>query len=519
VASILKQSYTVKDKNGKRIRKKSAFWYVDYKTADATRKRVKGFKDKAATAQLAAELERKAELARTGIIDRYAEDRKKPLKQHLEDFHQSLLAKGGTVAHAKQTKNRAEQIINRCKFAIWTDISASKVERCLAALRNGDIGLSAGTSNAYLQAIKQFCRWMVQDGRANESPVAYLARINARVDRRHDRRALEPNEMRRLLEATIAAPRRYGMDGSERALLYRLAAESGLRRKELASLKISSFDFKAGTIRVNCAYTKNKKMAEVQLRPDTASDLQESFAGKMPSVKAFGGTHKKLTTKTAEMLRADLAGAGIPYVDDSDRFADFHCLRHTTGSLLAASGVHPKVAQSIMRHGDINLTMSLYTHTLRGQESEAVKSLPDLSLPSRESARASGTDDKAVETDSRAYKKLAKNPYLDSPQPSSVGSEDRSKSPGNGDGDTSHKPLDMTTLGTEKALVSSGDTDSEPNTSGTAQNTGQRIQCTAHEKRPTFPSLGCSPDNCRDPMRRTIWAVNRNRASTRYGCR
>lgn len=94
MASILRQSYTVKDKNGRRIRKKSAFWYVDYKTADGTRKRVKGFKDKAATAQLAAELERKAELAQRGIIDRYAEDRKKPLKQHLDDFYQSLVSKG-----------------------------------------------------------------------------------------------------------------------------------------------------------------------------------------------------------------------------------------------------------------------------------------------------------------------------------------------------------------------------------------------------------------------------------------
>ena len=288
MASILRQKYTVKDKNSKTIRKQSKFWYVDYKTANGTRKRVKGFKDKAATAQLAAELERKAELARRGIIDRYADDRKKPLKQHLDDFYQSLIAKGSTVAHARQTKYRTEQIINLCKFAFWADISASKVERCLADLRNGEARLSAGTSNAYLQALKQFCRWMCQDGRASESPVAYLARINARVDRRHDRRALEPDEMRRLLEATIAAPRRYGMNGFERALLYRLAAESGLRRKELASLKVSSFDFKAGTIQVNCAYTKNRKMAEVSLRPDTAAELQSFFAGKLPDVKAFG---------------------------------------------------------------------------------------------------------------------------------------------------------------------------------------------------------------------------------------
>ena len=94
------------------------------------------------------------------------------------------------------------------------------------------------------------------------------------------------------------------------------------------------------------------------------------------------------------MLKADLADAGIPYIDDAGLYADFHSLRHSMGSLLAASGVHPKVAQSLMRHSDINLTMSKYTHIFRGQESEAVAKLPDLSLPSKEKqkARATGTD-------------------------------------------------------------------------------------------------------------------------------
>jgi hypothetical protein len=47
-----------------------------------------------------------------------------------------------------------------------------------------------------------------------------------------------------------------------------------------------------------------------------------------------------------------------------------------------------------MRHSDINLTMSRYSHVLRGQESEAIARLPDLSLPSRHSqgAKATGTE-------------------------------------------------------------------------------------------------------------------------------
>lgn len=74
----------------------------------------------------------------------------------------------------------------------------------------------------------------------------------------------------------------------------------------------------------------------------------------------------KVPEKTADMLKADLEVAKIPYVDDAGRYADFHSLRHSTGSLLAASGVHPKVVQSIMLHSDINLTMSRYTHIFRG---------------------------------------------------------------------------------------------------------------------------------------------------------
>ena len=43
--------------------------------------------------------------------------------------------------------------------------------------------------------------------------------------------------------------------------------------------------------------------------------------------------------------------------------------------------------------------MSIYTHTLRGQESDAVAALPDLSLPSSQAQKAvaTGTDSKPVE--------------------------------------------------------------------------------------------------------------------------
>ena len=52
-------------------------------------------------------------------------------------------------------------------------------------MRDNGNGISAQTSNFYLQAIKQFARWMVRDGRASESPLDHLTGVNAKLDRRH----------------------------------------------------------------------------------------------------------------------------------------------------------------------------------------------------------------------------------------------------------------------------------------------------------------------------------------------
>jgi len=336
----------------------------------------------------------------------------KPLKEHVADFRRSLLAKGRTEDYANLTSGRVQRVIEECSFVDWSDLSASKILEKIVVLRkhvtvlkaekvNGkkvkkkglkDIGpISAKSKNYYLQAIKQFCKWMVQDRRATESPVKHLQSIDTVSDDPNERRALELDEMRRLLEAAQAGPDNLGMVGYERALLYRVAAETGLRANELRSLNKLSFDFEDCTVTVKVGSTKNSKKAVLPLKEETAVVLQQFLAGKMPKAPAF-----KLPSKyrMADMIRADCEAAGIDCEDNGQGKVDFHSLRHTTGTLLAASGVHPKVAQTIMRHSDINLTMSIYTHTLTGQESQAIANLPDLTQPSTQKQRAiaTGTD-------------------------------------------------------------------------------------------------------------------------------
>jgi integrase len=104
---------------------------------------------------------------------------------------------------------------------------------------------------------------------------------------------------------------------------------------------------------------------------------------KLPTVPAFPMWRQC----GSNMLREDLKKAKIDYVDAQGRYVDFHALRHTFLTNLAMSGVHPKVAQSLARHSDINLTMNRYTHILLETQSDALKALPDLYESAQKAAR------------------------------------------------------------------------------------------------------------------------------------
>jgi integrase len=410
MARIYRPSH--KDKDGKRVAI-SKYW-LRFRDHNGTTRLFAGFSDKTLTQKLGYKLEQLAIYRRShepltnelrelieglspkdrdklitwGLVDHKMSSAGKSLSEHIEDFKEFIAAKSEKRAEAVTQK--VNRVVEGCGFQTYSDIQPSKVTSYLKSMR--DSGSSVRTTNHHLQAIKQFANWMVMDGRASESPVRFLkAHRVLSTDIVHQRRVLEIEEIKRLLDTTRDSKViLYGMSGYQRYLLYKLAIETGLRRNELRSLIVGSFDFGACTVFVIDAYSKNRKQTVLPLRPETAKELQVFLSNKTPATKVFGGSYSRLTCHTSKMLQADLAKAGIEYEDDAGRVFDFHCLRHETGTLLADAGVNPKTAQSIMRHSDINLTMSLYTHTLRGAESEAISKLPNLS------GTASSKDSKVV---------------------------------------------------------------------------------------------------------------------------
>jgi integrase len=91
-------------------------------------------------------------------------------------------------------------------------------------------------------------------------------------------RADSADALRWLPETTATGPDRNGMSGIDRAMLYRLAVETGLRAGELRSLTRASFVL-AGEpcVTIAAAYTKNRRQDTV---PRKQSDRQRS--GRLP---------------------------------------------------------------------------------------------------------------------------------------------------------------------------------------------------------------------------------------------
>jgi integrase len=239
--------------------------------------------------------------------------------------------------------------------------------------------MSIQTSNHYLRAIKQFSRWLVRDRRAGEDPLAFISMLNVATDRRHDRRPLTETEFTALITATTSGKTMSRLTGQDRAMLYTVAAYTGLRASELSSLTPESFrlDETPPTVTVLAGYSKHRRQDVLPLHPSVVECLRPWLARKTASTPVWPGAwaRAKMAGKT---LQRDLKVAGIPYIDDHGLFADFHALRHTFITNMIKSGINPKTAQSLARHSTIDLTMNVYTKLTIADQAAAITSLPNL---------------------------------------------------------------------------------------------------------------------------------------------
>ncbi len=366
------------DKSGRRIKKKSRLWWGSFKhpeTGELIRIPLKTDDRGAAELALSAAVQR-AYQEHVGLSNPYEQHLRMPLKKHLEVWKKALADKGVTPRHVKLSVSRVKNVLDGIKAVMWRDLDANTVASFLAGKRQK--GLSVQSSNHYLQRIKQFCAWMVRHQRAPSSPLDVLSLQNANLNRRRARRALEPEELSVLIKSTTKQPKRYGLDGETRALLYRLVCETGLRANEARSLQVSSFELTGDTptVVVESSNTKNRRKAVLPLLPATAEALIAFLKGRSHDELVF----RFWSCRSADMLSEDLKAAKVPYKDKDGRYADFHALRHTYCTYVGRSQLSLGDMMQLTRHGSPDV-LKRYLHAREAKDqAELVRAaLPDLS--------------------------------------------------------------------------------------------------------------------------------------------
>ncbi|QEL19269.1 tyrosine-type recombinase/integrase [Limnoglobus roseus] len=336
--------------------------------------------------------------AERGMLDLHAVgDERVPLLDHLKQFadHMSLglackirgKAKRPAPPQVALCVQRIRHVLVACRFENAMSLNAdapAALARWLQtrrAITKAEGGLSAQTADFYRKAARRFAWWLSVRKHLPVRPDLFddVPGFDPRNNRVHLRRPCSTSELARLLLVTRQDPGDYrGMFGEDRFFVYLLAFATGFRASELAVLTRANFAIDADppVIRLRGDQTKNGRPARQPLPLGVVTEFRPYLECKPADGPLWPGTWCE---KPVRMLKRDLDGAGVVYreeTEDGPRFLDFHALRHSFVSALAAAGVGVKELQTLARHSDPALTLAVYTHSTNAKLAESVQKLP-----------------------------------------------------------------------------------------------------------------------------------------------
>ncbi len=371
---------------GTKYVKIDAVWCADVWGADGKRHRHRLSRDKQAATVMLAKLLMEIEQEKAGIRTPATAQAGRPLSALVSEYRTYHTDQGNTPEQTALTVRRCELTFAGCGFLTLADVDAAVVDSWMASRRREAKRFGAQTRNHYVASMKAFGNWLLDSKKATENPFRPLAKQNVAVDIRHERRPLTPEEFDRLLLAARTGKRFGKLAGTERAMLYTVAAFTGFRASELASLTPSSFALDAAqpTLTVEAGYSKHRRKDTVPVHLPLAEQLRPWLATRPPDAPLWPGKWAK-NHYAADLLRHDLAAARtawiaeavapedrttreksdfLAYEDANGGKADFHSLRHKFITELVKAGVQPKDAKELARHSSIVLTMDRYATSL-----------------------------------------------------------------------------------------------------------------------------------------------------------
>lgn len=327
-----------------------------------------GMTDKTAAEQVVAGWLKRVEQLKSGVLSESqlitAEASQDPVSIHVDAYIASM---GATItpSHKRDTKRRILFLLEEINARRIADATRIAVEKWVS--KQVENGRAFTTINHHVFSLKAFMKWCVRTNRSTtDNGIGYVEVLSRKIDIRRKRRAFTPEEFQRLVSNC----------STERRDLYLFAAYTGLRANEIRTLKwlhIVGLGTGNAVIELDPRTTKARRADKLPVHPDLERLLLLRLRN--GNFKPGDAVVKISTSCQSRFLQSDLKRAGIAFKDDRGRQLDFHALRMTFITRLAASGVDMRTAQQLARHSTIELTAQTYTDATQLPTKTAISSL------------------------------------------------------------------------------------------------------------------------------------------------
>ncbi|MGI2905393.1 tyrosine-type recombinase/integrase [Tolypothrix sp. VBCCA 56010] len=272
-----------------------------------------------------------------------------------------IATEGTKKANAHKQAKRLKTLFTDRGWTTTNDLTRAGLVEAFS-----DTALSIKTRATLMSTVSSFCAWAVKAGHQNVSPMATIARPTARGGRRGPtaRRGMRPlsnAEVHAVLTATMAdeAAERPRLK-AYRSLRIALAWMTGGRLDQIAVLRWRDLelDTAAPSVVYDADESKNQAGWRIPLTPRVV-EIARAWRTRCEVAGADDLVFPVYPRYRIREFIKDLKAAGVPRVRGG-RPAGFHSLRKTFARNLVFGGVPINVAQQLMQHKTLEMTVSVY---------------------------------------------------------------------------------------------------------------------------------------------------------------
>lgn len=223
-------------------------------------------------------------------------------------------------------------------------------------MREVEAGIATGSVNRKISTLRSFFRYLMREGIVAKNPVHDIKALRSG---RQLPTFVEQSRMAQLVKVLEEPSDEYPIERDATVVLMLYAC--GLRRSELAGLKLGSIDLPGRTVRV---MGKGAKERLVPLLPEVAARLEHYL--RVRNAEKICETDKDclfLTNKGKGLSAQGVYGIVREYLSLAgvQGKRSPHVLRHTFATHLMQHGASVRVVQQLLGHASLAATQ-IYTH-------------------------------------------------------------------------------------------------------------------------------------------------------------